>query len=197
VSFGRLSAGHVVAALAALALMFVMALDWYTTAQGREFRDIERQAGEVEAERDEIQQIEREAGAAAEAEERNAWQEEGLIDRVILVMLLATVAAAIGAAMLRAAGRSSGAELGVSAVVAGLALIGEALVAYRIVQEPGLDNSTEVTAGPPLALGCLAVISLAAFAAMRAEEREEPAAGEPPGEEPPVAGSGDAEPRAT
>jgi hypothetical protein len=189
VSFGRLSAGHVVAALAALALMFVMALDWYTTVQGQEFRDIERQAGEVEAEREEIQEIERDAGAAAEGEERNAWQEDGLIDRVILLVLLATVAAALGSAALRAAGRSSGAQLGVSAVVAGLALIGEALVAYRIVQEPGLDAATEVLAGPPLALGCLAVVSLGAFAAMRAEEREDTA------EEPPGAGNGDAEPR--
>lgn len=184
-SFGRLSAGHVVAALAALALMFVMALDWYTTAQGEEFRDIEQQASEIEGERDEIEELERDAGAAAEAEERNAWQEDGLLDRVLLVVLLATVAAALGAAILRAAGRSSGAAVGVSAIVAGLALVGEVLVAYRIVQEPGLDNATEVTLGPPLALLCLAVISLGAFRAMRVE-------GEPDAE----AVSGDAETRA-
>jgi len=44
------------------------------------------------------------------------------------------------------------------------------VVAYRIIQEPGLDDATVVKAGAPLALIVLGVIALAARAAVRQEE---------------------------
>ena len=173
----RLSAGHVVAALLAFALMFVMALDWYTTKQGEDFREVEENAGQFD--RDEFQQAEEQARGRAEDEERNAWQEDGALDRILLVVLLATVAAAVGAAILRAAGRRFEPPLTPSLVAAVLALAGEALVAYRMFQEPGLDEATEVKAGVPLALACLALIGFASLRALRAEEQEPPADAEP------------------
>ena len=44
------------------------------------------------------------------------------------------------------------------------------LVAYRIIQEPGFDETTTVKAGAPLALVVLGVIALAARESMRRED---------------------------
>jgi hypothetical protein len=175
VSRGRLSLGHAIAALAAFALMFVMAIDWYTDQQGEQLREAQEA---VEGSRQtELQEAEREAGQRAEEHERNAWQEDRGIDRVLLVTLLATVGAAAFALLTYAAGRRFQGPLTPGGVVAGLALLSEALVTYRILQEPGVDSFTEVVAGPPLALLCLAAVSFGAFLAMRAEMEREP--GEP------------------
>ena len=43
----------------------------------------------------------------AESQERNAWQADALIDRIILIALLATSALGVGAAFWRASGRGS------------------------------------------------------------------------------------------
>jgi hypothetical protein len=44
------------------------------------------------------------------------------------------------------------------------------LVAYRIVQEPGLDEATTVQAGAPLAVIVLGVLAFASGRGLRAEE---------------------------
>jgi hypothetical protein len=168
VTRGRLTLGHVVAALAALALMLVMAMDWYTTKLGEERREAERNAEALQRLEPDLDE---EASNLAEEEERNAWQEDGAIDRVLLIALLATVGGVVFATLAYAAGRRFEPPLTPIAVVAGLALLSEVLVAYRIVQEPEDDNITEVVAGPPLALLCLAAISFGAFWAMREEGR--------------------------
>ena len=176
---GRLSLGHVVALVAALALMLVMAMDWYTTKLGEERREAERNAEQLERVEPTLDE---DASRLAEEEERNAWQEDGVIDRILLLVLLAAVAAAVFAAIVYAAGRRFTPPRTPSVAVAALALAAEVLVAYRIVQEPETDSITELTIGPPLAILCLAAMSFGAFRAMRAEE-EGPTTDEPAGVE--------------
>lgn len=173
-TFARLRGADWVVFVAALALLFTTAVDWYSTKGGEEARRIQEQArpddgrspGQVERE------VEQDAGALAEAAERNAWQEDGLLDRVILIGLLATSALGVGAAFWRASGRRSD---GVGAVgLAGLvACITALLVLYRVIQEPGFDEITTVQAGAPLALGVLGVLAYACATALRSEARTE------------------------
>jgi Flp pilus assembly protein TadB len=168
VTFARLRPADWVVFVAALALLFTTAPDWYSTKAGEEARTIQEQAraeedqptGQVQAE------VEEDAGVLAEAEERNAWQEEGLLDRIILISLLATAALGVGAAFWRAAGRESS---GIGAFgLAGLAACFTALlVLYRILQEPGFDETTVVKIGAPLTLGVLGVMAFACATALR------------------------------
>jgi hypothetical protein len=172
VTFARLRTADWVAMLAAVALLFVTAADWYSTVLGEEARRIERLSddaapglgGEVERKTNE------DARFVAEGEERNAWQADGAIDRVILLVLLAAAILAIGAGFLRAAGRKFDPPWTPSALAAITATVGAVLVAYRIVQEPGLDAGSTVQAGAPLAV---AVLGLMAFAGSRALKNEE------------------------
>ena len=186
----RLLRADALAAIAALVLLFVMALDWYSTTAGKEARRIEELSqpsgalgGEVERE------VQETARFAAEEAENNAWQASGGIDRIILGGLLATFVLAIATAYLRAAGRRFAPPTTPSAATAVAATLTALLVAYRSIQEPGLDEGTTVESGLPLALVVLGVIALASRAAMREEEqgtawRElEPASTAPPAEE--------------
>jgi hypothetical protein len=173
-TFERLRIADWVVFVAALALLFTTAADWYSTQSGEEARRIQEQAqrdngrspGQVERE------IEHDAGALAEAQERNAWQEDGLIDRVILIGLLATSALGVGAAFWRASGRGSD-GLGAFGLAGLVAFVTALLVLYRIVQEPGLDQITTVKAGAPLALGVLGVIAFGCATALRGGPRDE------------------------
>jgi hypothetical protein len=167
VSFSRLRVAHWIAFLAALALLFVTAMDWYSTTTGDEARRIEELAqpegalsGEVERE------VQEDARVTAEGAEKNAWQVDAPIDRLILVGLLLTAALVVLAAF--AAARrpeSTGfmALAGVSATVTAL------LVTYRILQEPGFDASTTVKSGAPVALVVLGVIALCSAITLREE----------------------------
>jgi VIT1/CCC1 family predicted Fe2+/Mn2+ transporter len=171
VTFTRLRAAHWAAFIAALALLFVTAMDWYSTTTGDEARRIEELAepegaagGQVERE---VQQRAREA---AEGAEKNAWQADGAIDRLILIGLLATAALAVLAAFAAARSPDSTALLALAGISAAITAL---LVSYRIFQEPGFDASTTVKAGAPLALVVLGVIALASSIALRAEPRAE------------------------
>jgi hypothetical protein len=148
-----------------------MAGDWYTTKQGEEARRIERLsqphgalAGEVERE------VRARAREAAQGAEKNAWQADAGIDRLILLVLLATVMLALAAGFLRAAGRRFTPPFTPSALAAIGAALGILLVMYRLLQQPGLDEATTVKAAPFLGLVALAVIAGAGSRAMRAEE---------------------------
>ena len=179
-SFARLRLSDWVVFIAALALLFTTAFDWYSTEAGVEARKIEENArpaedqpsGQAEAE------VERAAGALAESKERNAWQEDGTIDRVILIALLVTAGLGVLAAFWRASGREARGLgpygwAGISACITAL------LVLYRILQEPGFDALTTVQIGAPLALGVLGVFAFAAATSLRQEGRpvsEQPAA---------------------
>jgi drug/metabolite transporter (DMT)-like permease len=121
--------------------------------------------------------VQEEARVTAEGEEKNAWQANGAIDRVILVSLLATFVLAVAAAFARAAGRGARVALPASALPGLAAAVTALLVTYRILQEPGFDESTTVKLGPSLALIVLGVLALASAHSLRtqdAAEYEEP-----------------------
>ena len=174
-TFARLRATDWVAFAAAIALLFVMAIDWYSTVAGEEARRIEGlSSNPVGALGGEVQrEVQVDARVSAEAAEKNAWQASGVIDRVILVALLATTVLGVLAAFGRAGGRDGGGRvLPLSALTALLASISALLVLYRMIQEPGLDESTVVKAGAPLALVVLGVIALASAMSLRADDRD-------------------------
>ncbi len=158
--------------VAALLLLFVMALDWYSTTVGDRAREVEKLAQpNTGGPGGDAERLQRDTAAQdAEAQEKNAWQAPGAIDRVILIGLLGTVTLAVAAAWLRAAGRRSQPPVSPSALVAILATLTGLLVAYRLLSQPGGDGSITVKAGAPLALVALGVIALAASQAMRREQ---------------------------
>ena len=167
-SFARLRPSDWVVFVTALALLFTTAPDWYSTKAGEEARAIEAQArqGEDEPTGQVQTEVEEDAGALAQGQERNAWQEDGALDRVLLISLLTTSALGVLAAFWRASGRESS---GLGAFgLAGLAACASALlVLYRILQEPGFDEITVVKVGAPLALGVLGVMAFACATALR------------------------------
>ena len=167
-TFARLRPADWVVFVAALALLFTTAPDWYSTKSGEEARTIEEQAqpsedqptGQVQTE------VQEDAGALAESQERNAWQEDGLLDRILLICVLATAALGVLACFWRASGREASAS-GAFGVAGLAACVTALLVLYRILQEPGFDEITVVKAGAPLALGVLGVIAFACATALR------------------------------
>jgi peptidoglycan/LPS O-acetylase OafA/YrhL len=174
-TFARLRPADWVVFVAALALLFTTAPDWYSTTSGEEARKIQEQArpdegqpsGQAEAE------VERQAGELAESKERNAWQEDGSIDRVLLISLLLTSALGVAAAFWRASGRET-TGLGPFALAGAAACVSALLVLYRVLQEPGFDEINTVELGAPLALGVLGVMALACATSLR-EPSAEPA----------------------
>ena len=167
-TFARLRAADWVALLAAMALLFTTAMDWYSTTSGDEARRIQGLSDPSGALGGEVaREVQDQARAAAEGQEKNAWQVGGGIDKLILVALLATFVLAVGAAFRRAAGAGSAAALATALAATVTAL----LVTYRIVQEPGFDASTTVKVGAPLALVALGVLALASAQSVRTEEQ--------------------------
>jgi len=171
VTFSRLMRSDTVAMLAALILLFVMAMDWYSSTVGERAREIEKLSeptGGVVAD-DTQRENQQSAREKAQGEEKNAWQVSGLIDRLILIGLLGTVVLAVGGAWLRAAGRRFEPPSTPATATAVVASVTGLLVVYRIIQEPGFDETTTVQAGAPLALVVLGVIALASRESMRRE----------------------------
>ena len=173
-TFRRLGVSDWVVFVAALALLFTTAPDWYSTKIGDEARRVQEEAkppegapsGQSEAE------VQREAGSVAEANEKNAWEVHGTIDRVILICLLATFALGVLAGFWRAGGGSAQGP-GPYGLAGLLACITALLILYRLLQQPGLDELTTVKIGAPLALGVLGVYAFAAAASIRYEGRPE------------------------
>jgi hypothetical protein len=165
-TFARLRLADWVVLLAALALVLATATDWYSTKGGEQARELEESAPT----RGEGVEIADDAAAAAEEEERNAWQVDAGIDRLILVALLGTAALGVYAAFMRAAGRRYKSGLSPTALAGLAAALTALLVLYRILQEPGFDAATTVQAGAPLALGLLGVLAFASATSVRAEE---------------------------
>ena len=170
-TFRRLLRSDAVAMVAALVLLLVMAMDWYSSTVGERAREVEKlsepSGGSVGSQAQ--RETQESAAEAAQAQEKNAWQATGLIDRLILIGLLGTVVLAVAAAWLRAAGRRFEPPSSPSTAAAVVATVTGLLVAYRIIQEPGFDETTTVQAGAPLALVVLGVVALAARESMRRE----------------------------
>jgi hypothetical protein len=175
-TFARLRTADWVALAAALALLLVMALDWYSTALGDEARRIERNTqGNYQGEAgQDIRDYNEDARIVAEGEERNAWQADGAVDRVILIALLAAALLAVASGFLRAAGRRFEPPLTPSGLAAIAAAVAALLVTYRIVQEPGLDEASTIKAGAPLAVVVLGALLLACSRSLKHEEEGEP-----------------------
>lgn len=177
-SFLRLSRGHVIAGVAALVLLLVMAMDWYSTEEGEDARRTERITGEPapglqgDIDREVIESSE----TLAELNEDNAWEASEAADRVVLVLLLATIALAIAAATLRAANRPSPGPIAASTLAAGLAALTALAVAIRIIDVGGSEVGGEVELGAPLALLALGVLAFGAARAARTERVEREAA---------------------
>jgi hypothetical protein len=170
VTFARLGLGDWLAVVAALALMLVMALDWYSTDAGVDARRIEQRpepqgalAGEVD------RRAQADAKTVADRAEANAWQAEPFADRLILFVLLATAALAIAAAWLRAANVRFSQPLTPSALTALVAIAAVLLLAARIVQKPGAEPGAVIKLGAPLGLACAGAVAIGARAAWRAE----------------------------
>ena len=168
-TFARLRAADWVAMLAALALLFVSAADWYSTATGEEARRVEKSSASTRAE---LQEAQDEARIVAEGQEKNAWQASGAVDRLILICLLGCALLGIIAGFARASGRRANWFPGPSGLTALVALGTALLVLYRMVQEPGFDESTTVKAGAPLALVVLGVLALACAQSLRQDDQD-------------------------
>ena len=170
-TFKRALAADVVAMVVALALLFVMGLDWYSTTAGDEARRVERFTRPQGALGGEVQRdVERRARASAEDAEKNAFGLTGAIDRAILACLLATAMLALAAGFTRAAGARFEPPLTPSALAAAFACATALLVAARMIEQPGLDVATTVRSGAPVTLIVLGVVALASAAALRAEQ---------------------------
>jgi hypothetical protein len=180
-SFRRLTIGHALAFVAALALLLVMAPDWYTDKAGENYRFYQhRIAPQIN---EELTPTESALEAdAAEHHEKNAWQAPGAIDRVNLVALLVTAALAIAAAFLRAADRRVNPSPSALATLTGL--VAAALVAYRLINPPGLNDAAVVKWAAPVGLLCVGLVALGSrFATLaerdrRAAPREDASAAE-------------------
>ena len=168
-TFARLRPVDWVAFGVALALLFATAMDWYSTDAGRIARDEEESFKDLPP-TGELPTPAEDRAAAAELAERNAWQADAVIDRLILFLTLATIATAVAAAFLRAAGRRFEPPGTPSGIAAALAVLAAVLVCYRLIQEPGLDNATTIEAGAPLGLLALGALAYASARALKNEE---------------------------
>jgi hypothetical protein len=182
VTFLRLTRGHVIAAVAALALLLTMsALDWSTTDQGEEARRIQGiqdepepgVAGEV------TRDVTEDARIVAEGEERTAFQPGSAIDWLALLALIASIVLALAAAALRAAGRTRGLPIGASVLTAGVGAVAAILVMIFIIQVGAFEAGGQVGIGAPIGLVLVGALTIGAALAARTERAEAEGAVEP------------------
>ncbi len=170
-SFERLTKGDALAWIAGLALLFVTAIDWYSTVLGNAARQVQHDVtvpgGPIGSEVPST--VKAQAGLVAQGQEKNLWQVHGAIDRLMLVVLLAAAACAALAAIMRVAARRYKGGFTPSAAAALLSALGIALVLYRIVQQPGDNQVTTLKSGPWLAFAALGLLCVGASLAWRAE----------------------------
>ncbi|HEX6714215.1 MAG TPA: hypothetical protein VF066_12555 [Thermoleophilaceae bacterium] len=168
--FERLARGHVVAAIAALVLLLVMAMDWYGSREADVAHQVANSANTSGAEAGEAgRAVKQDADRIIARDEKNAWQEDDSLGRVLLALLLLSVFLPLFAAARRAAGRRSEPPWTPSALAALMAAATALLVAYRIVNEPGNDANTTVKIGAPLGLLALVAVGLGAAWAFQGE----------------------------
>jgi hypothetical protein len=160
---------HLVAFLAALALVLAMSLDWYTTEQGEEFRRVEENA---QSDRQVDPEIDDRAAQAAENEEKTAWQADALIDRLILVACVIAFLGAVVAAFMRSAGRRPEPPWHPSAIATVAGLAGTLLILYRMFQPPGLNDAAVIKSGAPIALVAVGLVTIGSRLAVLGERDE-------------------------
>ena len=167
-TFTRLGRGDLLAMVAALALLLVMATDWYSTKLGENAR---ADQGKVlpQLNRSDDPKVSTQLGEFADSQEKNAWQADALVDRVILMALLAAAALALVAAWGRAAGRNLLGTRSPSALASLFGLVACMLLVYRILQPPGSNAIAVVKIGAPLGLLCVGLLTIGARVAARGE----------------------------
>jgi hypothetical protein len=190
-TFTRLSRGDLLAMVAALALLLVMASDWWTTKAGENARHVQHTILPQVNNQTTPSESQKEADFAS-TQEKNAWQASALIDRLILIALLAAAALALVAAWARAANRSLGPP-SPSALASIVGLLASAMLVYRILQPPGLNAAAVVKVGAPLGLLCVGLLTLGSRVATMAE-RARPGAAAAAEPEPESADAGAARP---
>jgi hypothetical protein len=192
-TFLRLTRGHAVAAVAALALLVVMSVTWYGTRAGDDARAAKTTKNVNGSLSGEIPRaVNADADRIYALSTDTAWQANAKVDRLILFALLAAAVMATAAAWLRAAGAKFDPPLTPSAVTTWVALVASMLLAFRIAQLPSTDAGAVVKLGAPLGLVCVGLIALGARFAWKAEvEEAHPLAAEPePAAEPALVGAG-------
>lgn len=178
-TFARLNRGDVVAFVAALCVLLVLPLPWYSTKQAEQLR---HDAGQFVPQIDtqETPSLSQQARQAAAAQEKNAWRADGAVDRLLLVAILAAVVLTIGGAFARAAGWRPRSALTPSQLSSFAGLAAVALLVYRILEPPGLHAAAVVKAGPALALVCMGALTIGARVAAHGEAAERPLAASAP-----------------
>lgn len=183
----RLRLGDVIAVLAAFALLFIMAGDWYSTQTGDQAREIvDRQGTEEPGGGLFDDGAVEDARVEAEQAERNAWQVSSPLDLLVVLALLATVALALAAAALRAAGREyPDPRRSPSGLAASVGLLALVLVAIQAGARLDPDSDVTVRIGLPLAVAALGMVACGAGLALREGRAAELGAasesGAPPG----------------
>src|SRR4051794_39695750 len=145
-----------------------MAMDWYGSQAADLAHQIDDSALTNGAQGGARAAVQEDAQRIIARDEKNAWQEQGTLDRVLLAMLLLSVFLPLFAAAYRAAGRRATPPWTPSALSAIVAALTALLVAYRIVDQPGSDVTT-VKIGAPLGLIALFAIGLGAASAFQGE----------------------------
>jgi cell wall-associated NlpC family hydrolase len=174
-TFTRLGRGDLLAMVAALALLLVMAMDWYTTKLGEQARDVQSKI-QPQVNNQTVPSESAKEGAFADSQEKNAWQADALIDRLILIALVAAAVLAVVAAWARAAGRQV--RIGrwsPSTVASVIGVVACSMLVYRILQPPGVNSGAVVKAGAPLGLLCVGLLAIGARVASRGERATEAA----------------------
>jgi hypothetical protein len=145
----RVPRGVLIAGASGLALFIIMFLSWFG-APG----EVETQFGEVD--------VTGFAEAAGVDTTFNAWQSFDFID----IILLLTVIAAVGLAVMAAAGSSVNLPVAASAITTGLGVLATLLVLYRII-DPPFDADREF--GVFLGLIAAAGVAIGGWLAMQEE----------------------------
>ncbi|HYH62799.1 MAG TPA: hypothetical protein VD766_13105 [Solirubrobacterales bacterium] len=134
----RLSTGEKIAGAAAIALLIVMFISWFSL-------DIQ---GAADLSTDDAEAAQEDLAGAVDPDDDsvgiNAWQAFGFID----IILLLAVIAGVGLAAMKLASTSVNLPVAVSAVTAGLGILATLLVIYRIIDTPyGFDRGIGVFLG--------------------------------------------------
>lgn len=130
----RLRKGEWLAALSGLALLGVMVVPWYGRAGSFASGALDR----------------------VPAASANAWQAFSVVD----VLLLLTALLGLGVAAMAALHRAPALPLAAAVVATGTAIVMTLVVVYRIVNQPGVNETVGVRAGAYL--GLLAILGIAA-----------------------------------
>src|SRR3954468_10852814 len=117
-----------------------MAMDWYGSHAADLAHQVNSTANTSGAQAGEAgRALKADADQVIARDEKNAWQEGRTYDRFLLVLLLLSVALSLYAAAPRAAGRRAEPPWTPSGIAALTAAFTALLLAFRIVNEPGVD----------------------------------------------------------